>query len=456
MTHPPMAPAHGLRIAWFSPMPPAASGIAAYSSELVPALRARGLHVDVFAEPPGAGAPGALDAREFVWMQRRAPYDLTVYHMGNAACHAYMWGYVFRYPGLVVLHDAQVHQARAAALLQRWEPRRDDYVAEFAANHPDAPPDLAWLFAAGLGGLLYAHWPHIRLLLEGARLAAVHSPALAAQLSARYGTDVAAVPMGVPDPLNPPPAIAPAEVRARHGVPADALVVAAVGGVTPEKRLPELLRAAAALAGERPDLHLLVVGAAASHYDVAADARAVGVADRVHVTGYVPDRHLPAYLAAADVCACLRWPSNGETSASWWRAMAAGRATIITDLSHQPEVPAIDPRGWRPIGPAAPPIAVAIPILDEHACLVSAIQALGHSPRVRATIGEAARAYWREHHTLDAMAEAYVPLLARAARRPVPAARRPAHLDPAGDERLTALLAPFGLPAPNAVAADRR
>ena len=67
------------------------------------------------------------------------PYDLVVYQLGNAACHDYMWGYLFRYPGLVVLHDAQVHQARAQSLLGGWTPRRDDYRHEFAANHPDAP-----------------------------------------------------------------------------------------------------------------------------------------------------------------------------------------------------------------------------------------------------------------------------------------------------------------------------
>lgn len=455
MTHPPMVSGRPLRVAWFSPMPPSASGIAAYSAELVPALGRRGLHVDVFAEPPGASAPGALEAREFVWMQRRAPYDLTVYHMGNAVCHAYMWGYVFRYPGLVVLHDAQVHQARAAALLRRWEPRRADYHAEFVANHPEAPPDLAHLFEAGLGGALYAHWPHIRLLLEGARLSAVHSPAMAARLAAQYGVDVATVPMGVPDPLEPPPAMTPAEVRARHGIPADAYVVGAMGGVTPEKRLPELLRAAATLAASRPDLRLLVVGAPAGHYDVVADARAAGVADRLHVTGFVPDAQLSAYLTAMDVCACMRWPSNGETSASWWRAMAAGRATIITDLPHQPELPVVDPRGWRALGPAAAPIAVAIPILDELACLVSALDTLARAPRVREEMGRAAREYWHAHHTLETMADAYAPLLARAAARPVPAARRPAHLDAAGDERLTSLLAPFGLEAPAGVAPGR-
>lgn len=72
----------------------------------------------------------------------------------------------------------------------------------------------------------------------------------------------------------------------------------------------------------------------------------------------------------------------------------------------------------------------------------------------REKLGAAARSYWKAHHTLDAMVEAYGPLMARAAARPAPHAMRPAHLDEAGDERLRTLLAPFGLAVPASVAAE--
>lgn len=445
-------PAEPMRVAWFSPMPPSMSGIAAYSAELLPRLPNPALQVDVFAEPPGCDSPGVIAAREFVWMHRRQPYDLTVYHLGNARCHDYMWGYLFRYPGLVILHDAQVHQARAQSLLERWRPRRPDYLAEFAANHPDAPSDLGLLFEAGLGGSLYAHWPLVDLVLKTARLAAVHSPALARRLCETSGVDVETVPMGVADPLEERATLTAAEVRARHGVPQEAVVVGAFGGVTPEKRLPELLGAVAALAERQPHLHVLVVGAAAAHYDVAADAAGRDLADRVHVTGFVDDADLGAYLAASDICVCLRWPSNGETSASWWRAMAAGRTTIITDLVHQPELPVVDPRGWRTLGaPGAAPVAVAIPILDEHHTLVEALDVLARSAMTRVEIGSEARRYWRARHTLEHMAESYRTLLPRAAARRAPAVKLPAHLKVEGDEHLTALLAPFGLDTPTGV-----
>ncbi len=451
MTAPPLAPVPA-RVAWFSPMPPSSSGIAAYSAEILPRLRARGLAVDVYVDPDqGADARfGASGAQDFVWRHRRTPYDVVVYQVGNAACHGYMWGYLFHYPGLVVLHDAQVHQARAQALLGRWQPRRDDYLAEFAANHPTAPPDAGRLVAEGLGGTLFGVWPHVRLLIGAARLTAVHSAALADRLAADHAVAVQAIPMGVADPLATTGGPRPAVVRARHGLAPHHLVVGAFGGLTPEKRLPQVLAAVAALAPQHPDLHLLLVGTAALHYDAADEAAALGIADRVHFTGYVPDEELPAYLQAADVCACLRWPTNGETSASWLRAVAAGRPTIVTDLAHQPEVPVIDPRGWR--GTARHPIAVAVPILDEAAGLRAAIDQLARSPERRARLGAAARDYWRDRHTLEHMADGYAAAITAAAARPAPRPALPPHLTTSGDERLAALLTPFGLTPPAGVA----
>ena len=98
------------RLAWFSPMPPSRTGVAAYSAEVVEALRGQHLTIDVYPEDK---------AHDFLWKHLKQPYDLTVYQLGNSAHHDYMWPYLFRYPGLVVLHDARLHHARGAALLRR-------------------------------------------------------------------------------------------------------------------------------------------------------------------------------------------------------------------------------------------------------------------------------------------------------------------------------------------------
>jgi glycosyltransferase involved in cell wall biosynthesis len=453
-----------VRVAWFSPVPPSRSGIAAYTAEVVPLLRERLLSIDLFVDPTGIGAPFPTDrdatletgrniapehprtrapehsAHEFVWRHRRDPYDLTVYQLGNAECHNYMWAYLFRYPGLVVLHDAQLHQSRALWLLKRLKPRRDDYFAELRANHPDAPADLGELIAAGLGGLLYHQWPMVSLVMRASRLTAVHSERLADALGEAFSgaghadglpTGITAIPMGVKDPGPGSPATG-AAVRVRAGIPDNAIVIAAYGGITPEKRIPQLLRAVAAQGEPTPPWHVLLVGARAPHYDVDADARRLGLERRVHVAGYVPDDDLAAYLHAADIACCLRWPTNRETSASWLRCLAAARPTVFTRLWHLEDVP--------------DDAAVAIDVLDEDRSLAAALARLLGSGDLRRAMGARGRAWWEAHHQLPAMADAYQRAIAEAADRPIPHPTLPRHLLDDGSGTVDTRLAEMGIP----------
>src|SRR5688500_9873399 len=134
-------------------MPPVRSGIATNSAELVAALAGRYV-IDVFVDAP---ARGARSAHDFVWLHRRRPYDLTVYQVGNSSHHNFLWPYLFRFPGLVVLHDVHLHHARAALLLT--EGRTEQYRAEFTANHPGTNADLAEVAVAGFDSHLYYMWP---------------------------------------------------------------------------------------------------------------------------------------------------------------------------------------------------------------------------------------------------------------------------------------------------------
>src|SRR4051794_32915171 len=157
-----------MRVAWFSPLPPDRSGIATYSADLVPRL-AHARTIDLFS---------AANARDFLWQARRNPYDLVVYQLGNARCHDFMWGYLAAFPGLVVLHDARLHQARARALLQ--EERFDDYRREFWYDHPDARRDFVEYAVVGLGGPIYYTWPILPVVMRAGPPGAPPNPRAAA------------------------------------------------------------------------------------------------------------------------------------------------------------------------------------------------------------------------------------------------------------------------------------
>ena len=444
-----------MRLAWFSPMPPVPTGIATCSAELVEALRAEheiDVYGDKVTEPARRSLGGGGSAHEFVWRHRLAPYDLTVYQVGNSSHHDFLWPYLFRYPGLAVLHDAHLHHARAAALLRTK--RADHYRAEFIATHPDAHQDLAELAVKGFDNHLYYSWPMTKLIVEASRLTVVHARPIAEALSAEHpGAQIEAIRLGHGRLVTDEEArAARARLSASHQVPAGAVVFGIFGGLTPDKRIAQILDAFAAILPYAPTAHLLMAGAAARHYDVVADVRALGLEDRVTMTGYLDtDDELTGCIAACDVALNLRWPTAREMSGPWLRSLAAGRPTIIIDLAHLADVPSLDPRTWtlRPSGAGGPePVAIAVDILDEDHSLRLAMRRLASDAALRHTLGAAGRRYWEREHSVARMLDDYRRVLVRAASRPAPAVTLPEHLVTDGDRVLRGILQDLGVDNP--------
>jgi glycosyltransferase involved in cell wall biosynthesis len=424
-------------------MPPARTGIAADSVVAVAALR-RSHEIDVYADDT---------AHDFLWRHQRQPYDLTVYQLGNSSSHDFLWPYLFRHPGLAVLHDAHLHHSRAAALLR--DERTGAYRDEFAANHPDVSPEAAELAVKGFDSFLYYMWPMTRLIVEASRLTAVHarlsleglreaSPRAALDtIRLGHGRRVSAERI----------AAARRRVRTRYGIPDTSVLFAVCGGLTPEKRLPQVLKAFAALLPYEPDVHLLLAGAPAGHYDLAADVERLGLSAAVSITGYLEDEEaFTDAVAACDVSLNLRWPTAREVSGPWLRALAAGKPTVTLDLAHMADVPSLDPRTWTiahagSSPDAAPePVTVAVDLLDEDHSLRLAMRRLAADADLRARLGRAASAHWETWHSTDGMIADYERVIARALEATVPAADLPAHLRADGSARLRALIAPFDSP----------
>jgi glycosyltransferase involved in cell wall biosynthesis len=452
-----------LRLAWFTPLPPATSGVARYNAELLPGLSSR-YAIDVFVDgdPRLLAAPDPathlLSAHDFVWRHFHHPYDLIVYQLGNAPCHDYMWAYLMRYPGLVVLHDGQLHHARGRLLLHQR--RDDDYRSEFRYCDPETRPDMAEIGIAGLLGSLTYLWPMRRVVVESARAVVVHNEWLAAGIREESpAAHVRVVGMGVPD--EPAPADARERIRSRHGISADAIVFMAFGTITPEKRIPQAIRALAALAPSLLDVHLLLVGDTVDHYDARADAVALGIGSRVTMTGFVDDAEVPAYLSASDACLCLRWPSSRETSAAWMRAVAAARPTIVADLVHTVDIPALDPRNWMPLHtPAAlspetgletrhNPVCISVDVLDEDHSLRVAMRRLATDARLRAELGASARRLWSDRFRLEPMVSGYAEAIDATVALPPPDASvrapLPDHFLTDGTEHVARRLRDLGL-----------
>jgi glycosyltransferase involved in cell wall biosynthesis len=160
-------------------------------------------------------------------------------------------------------------------------------------------------------------------------------------------------------------------LRSRIGVRPDVPLVGVLGRLVPIKDHPTLFEAVA----RTPGVHLAVVGDGERRAELEGRARALGVADRVHFTGWWSD--VPAVLADLDVVALSS--RNEGTPVALVEALAAGRPVVATDVG-----------GVRSVvrdgvtGILVPP--------GDPARLAAGLSTLAHDPELRARMGAAGRA----------------------------------------------------------------
>jgi glycosyltransferase involved in cell wall biosynthesis len=125
-----------------------------------------------------------------------------------------------------------------------------------------------------------------------------------------------------------------ADLRARLGL--DGPFLLGLGTLEPRKDLPTLVRAFAALAGELPHQLVLAGLPGWGAGELAAAVEASGVADRIHLPGYVSEADKAALLSGADL---LVYPSRYEGfGLPVLEAMACATPVVTTTGGSLPEV----------------------------------------------------------------------------------------------------------------------
>src|SRR5438445_3796883 len=99
-----------MRVAFFSPLPPSKSGIADYAQTLIDNLR-RHAELKIFTS---AGDPSAC--------------DIALYQVGNNSHHDFVYETALRHPGVVVMHESNLHHLIADLTIKRGD--WDAYVRE--------------------------------------------------------------------------------------------------------------------------------------------------------------------------------------------------------------------------------------------------------------------------------------------------------------------------------------
>ena len=300
-----------MKVGFFSPLPPAPTGVADYSESLLTHLRKLG---DVEIAPQKC--------------------DIALYHVGNNSLHREIYQRAITHPGIVVLHDAVLQHLFLGMF------SADEYLEEFVYNYGESARGLGrqlWEQRARSGAdARYFEHPMLKRIAMASRAIIVHNPAAAAAVR-KHAPDAHVVE--IPHLFEPPVLPSPEETlrfRESLGISRSTLLMGTFGHQRETKRLAVLLRAfQKAPTGAR----LLVSGEFVSRTFENAVAPLL-LHPGILRTGYLPESEMWRYAAATDVCVNLRYPSGAETSGIAVRMMGIGKPVIFTAGEALSRIPA--------------------------------------------------------------------------------------------------------------------
>jgi len=366
-----------MRVAFFSPLPPCRSGIADYSATLAEHLRPLA-DVEVFADGDRPFDPSR--------------FDIALYHLGNNPYHGFVYEAALRHPGVVVMHESNLHHLIADLTI-----RRNDWDAYLRACEYEGGPD-AVAFARRVRALEvgpdYEGLRMTRRVLESARAIVVHSQFMVDEMHAAgfHGT-IARIPHGawIPDADRN-------AWRYRLGLDESTPLVGIFGFLKPYKRIAESLRAFRRLLRVAPSAKVILVGEPHPEFPLQSLIRGLGLSAAVRVMGFAPIEDFTGYMAACDIVLNLRYPTVGESSGSLLRALGLGKAVLVSDVGAFREFP--------------DDVCLKVPVgAGEEDLIFEYLNLLASRPDVARAMGERAARYVKEECNWDRVACLYASFL---------------------------------------------
>ncbi len=384
------------RLAYFSPLPPARSGIADYSTELLRGL-ARVADITLFVVDPDAVADDLRRQYSVAAIEsygaRRFEFDLPLYHIGNnAAYHEEIYLTLLRYPGVLVLHECDLYQFMVHRSLGLHD-HIHELARDLGLSQGMRGYHRAQSIAAGEYDLANLRWPLFDRAVRTSLGTIVHSEY--ARKRILHCVPEACV-VHIPHIVDSHPRAS--DVRLDLGWPKDAIIFASLGHSARYKQLHLSMRAFAQLQAEFPEVRYLLVGESSDDsVELLRLVAELGLSDSVQHLDFVPDfQAFVDCIAACDIVVNLRDPTMGETSGSALRALSAGRPLIVFDHGWYSELP--------------DEVAVKVDVMDEKG-LLDAMRQLARGTARRLEMGEMAESYVRCAHQAESVSARYMEFL---------------------------------------------
>lgn len=322
------------KLAYVSPLPPERTGIADYSAELLPEL-ARHYDIDVIVTQESITDPWINEncsVHTAPWFSNHGHlYDRVLYHFGNSPYHQHMFDLLQKIPGIVVLHDFflghiathidGIQDQNQADFLAKTLYQSHGYQAVHERFHAYNLWDFAWKY------------PCNKTVLDNARAVIVHSDHSKRLAHQWYGQAVTNKWSVIPLMRVPAQKTNSQQARKALVISQDAFIVSSFGLLGESKQNYRLLNAwLASPLSQDKHCHLAFVGGNDGGDYGAKLITAInnsGLADRIHITGWIDATQYRHYLEATNVAVQLRTLSRGETSAAVLDCMNYGLPTIV-------------------------------------------------------------------------------------------------------------------------------
>ncbi|MBN4000910.1 glycosyltransferase [Nostoc sp. LPT] len=337
------------QIAFFSPFPPAKSGIADYSRDLLPSL-GQHINLDLYHDDsylPDINISNNLFSHtKFEERLKSQVYEGIIYQIGNSSYHSYMYSQLMRYSGISVLHDyylgglinyMEAHcpelgikfskelehnygKDRAVIILQLLK------TGELNIHEKLSQADIyinRRIFTRSLGVILHSKWAYNCAIKE-------------------FTNDndcIVHIPQAVPKFTFGKKSVM--DERQKLGIPNDRIIISTFGFISSTKRPLQILYAFKKYLVTQPSAYLVFVGGTdyLGTINIEDEIRKLSLQGQVKVTGYVKMLDFYRYIEVSDICLNLRFPFNGESSASLLRILSVGKPTIVTDIGSFSDFP---------------------------------------------------------------------------------------------------------------------
>jgi glycosyltransferase involved in cell wall biosynthesis len=398
------------RMALWSTTPPLKCGIADYTIDLLPEL-SRKYDISVFVGDAYLPTQELLFTYNihhhtaFERQHQREPFDVILYQLGVSVMHDYMYDYLRKYPGIVVIHD--VNFALGFHYVYSVRENIDAFKNHvLKAEGQRALADFEQVERMPVENrqraleAFYARYLLLRWVINSSIAQIVHMSQARDLLKTHYPeANAYVVDMGATSPWRGMPPLQTSIPRMNLGFSQSSYIIGVFGSVASIKRIEHVIEAFKHVVDAKPDSTLLIVGemadqAYAAHLQHVA-AR-MGLAEQVVFVGRADRASFDAYMLTIDVLVNLRYPSRQQMSATLIRGIACGKPSIITDLPEWRYFP--ETFCWK-VAPDENEVRVLSEYLvrlaqDPELCKKMSVASLEFF-RTRATTAHSAREYMR-------------------------------------------------------------